>query len=42
MTEKTKMSKEEAAELAKRMIENGKKYGLPAKKLKSKKIIHKD
>lgn len=42
MSEKTKMTKEEAAELAKMMIENGKKYGLPAKKIKSKKKIHKD
>lgn len=41
MSAKPQMTKEEAAELAKKMIENGKEYGLPAKKLKSKKKIHK-
>lgn len=33
----SKMSKQDAADLAKKMIDNGKKYDLPAKKLKNKK-----
>ncbi len=37
MTKNTKMTKEEAAELARKIIDNGNKYNLPTRKLKSKK-----
>lgn len=37
MSKEPNMTKEEAAELAKKIIDNGKKYHFPAKKLKSKK-----
>lgn len=37
MSQNGKMSKTDAAALAKKMIDNGKKYSLPTKKLISKK-----
>jgi len=37
MSKDTKMTKEEAADLAKRIIDSGKKYNFPSRKLGSKK-----
>lgn len=37
MAKEPKMTKEEAAELARKIINNGEKYHLPTRKLKSKK-----
>lgn len=37
MGKEAKMTKEDAAELARKIIKNGEKYNLPARKFKSKK-----
>ena len=39
MSKDTKMTKKDAAELAKKIIDNGNKYHLPSRKLGSKKKI---
>jgi len=39
MSKDTNMTKKEAAELAKKIIDNGKKYHLPSRKLGSKKKV---